>query len=401
MSQLTSPPAPVNRDILARSPIPVAHPSRPSPSLIAITMPPRFLSTGAADDWRRYQRRYMRANGTRDDQRDRPGSRHKLYPCCGLRRQRCRCDWSSIESRLVSTQWASFTATFDSELLTLNDTQDCGPARRELAEAGIADGGRLWGLCAINRYFSNPALWDLLKGAGGVNLHRRSPIDVAKCQAVLEEAWASRSPVFGPGRRALALRSYLDAGGNWVSLPSATSKQRAERDAKCLQLLWQHRPGVQARALLARPSREAFAALMDAWSATLAQKLSGFDQYFTKCILDLFMPASGLPDEVVGWAWPTRCPGYLAAAAVLAPGLPKEELMKFLLWLHWRPASTSNPSQPTRQPATNLPTISSQRCCFDKRRKSTHPQACRRPTTCESSRRGRSCAGGTGALQGR
>lgn len=244
----------------------------------------------------------------------------------------------------MAKEWKEFSSTFGQELLTINDTQDCGPARRELANAGIEDGGRLWALCCMNRYFSNPATWDALKDTGAVRLQasrqsRRSPIDTAKCEAALEKAWDSKAPVFGGGRRALTLRAYIDDGGKWVLPAAATNKQRAARDTLCLQLFWKHRPRVQTQTLLDRPSPDAFAALMDAWHTTLTEKVRGFDLYFTKCILDIFMPVSRLPDVVIGWAWPTQCPGYIAAAKVLVPGLPQKEMMKFLLWVHLRPIS--------------------------------------------------------------
>lgn len=308
----------------------------------------RFLSEGPTEEWRRYQRQYMREGAHRTDERDRAGSRHVYYPCCGKRRAQCKCDWSSIEGRLEQDQWINFAGTFDHQLLTLNDTQDCGPLRRELADAGIENGGRLWAICCMVRYFSNPSLWEQLKVAGAVdlsklqNLHATSPIDGTKCQKVLEQAWDSRTPVFGPGRRALPLQAHIGKEGQWIALPAANSKQRAARDTKCLELFWLFRPREAAR-LMNRPSQAAFAALLAAWQETLTHKLKGFSQYFTKCVLDLFMPCSGLPDVVIGWAWPTDCPGYMAALEVLVPGLPKEELMKFLLFVHIRPATTTSP----------------------------------------------------------
>ena len=39
-----------------------------------------------------------------------PGNRHRVYPCCGYRRQRCRCDWTAVEKRLNSTAWKEFVS---------------------------------------------------------------------------------------------------------------------------------------------------------------------------------------------------------------------------------------------------------------------------------------------------
>ena len=38
----------------------------------------------------------------------RPGNRHRKYPCCGRRKERCVCDWSGIEARLDSAAWGAF-----------------------------------------------------------------------------------------------------------------------------------------------------------------------------------------------------------------------------------------------------------------------------------------------------
>ena len=38
----------------------------------------------------------------------RPGNRHRKYPCCGRRKERCVCDWSDLEARLDSAAWGAF-----------------------------------------------------------------------------------------------------------------------------------------------------------------------------------------------------------------------------------------------------------------------------------------------------
>ena len=38
----------------------------------------------------------------------RPGNRHRRYPCCGRRKERCACDWSGVEARLDSAAWGAF-----------------------------------------------------------------------------------------------------------------------------------------------------------------------------------------------------------------------------------------------------------------------------------------------------
>ena len=38
----------------------------------------------------------------------RPGNRHRRYPCCGRRKERCACDWSGVEARLDPAAWDMF-----------------------------------------------------------------------------------------------------------------------------------------------------------------------------------------------------------------------------------------------------------------------------------------------------
>lgn len=57
--------------------------------------------------------------------------------------------------------------------------------------------------------------------------------------------------------------------------------------------------------------------------------------YFSKCILDVFVPATKIGDATIGRHWPCHgCPGYEAAIAQLAPSLPKEHFGSFLLFTH-------------------------------------------------------------------
>lgn len=60
-----------------------------------------------------------------EDERSR--SRHRMYPCCGKRRSKCVCDFTSIEKRLRKLEWARFVHQLKSaRLLTARDTADVG-----------------------------------------------------------------------------------------------------------------------------------------------------------------------------------------------------------------------------------------------------------------------------------
>lgn len=70
--------------------------------------------------------------------------------------------------------------------------------------------------------------------------------------------------------------------------------------------------------------------------ATMKNHMSCLGEYFLKCTLDVFMPLSGGADSMIGNSWPTKCPGYVAAAGVLAPNLPADKMMAFLHYIFRR-----------------------------------------------------------------
>lgn len=87
----------------------------------------RFMSVDTPDVRRRYARNYMRGCD-RDDQRERAGSRHKRYPCCQNRRQRCRCG-EAIAPFINESEFKQFEASLSAaQLLSMRDTADCGHA---------------------------------------------------------------------------------------------------------------------------------------------------------------------------------------------------------------------------------------------------------------------------------
>ena len=68
----------------------------------------------------------------------------------------------------------------------------------------------------------------------------------------------------------------------------------------------------------------------------MSEHMVCFGEYFLKCILDVFLPLCGGPDRMIGNAWPTQCPGYKAAARVIAPSLPADKMMSFLHYIFRR-----------------------------------------------------------------
>ena len=305
----------------------------------------RFLSSTPTDRFRRYQRDYQRATRAAADAPSRPvdsreGSRHRQYPCCGRRRCQCKCNWTDIEKAICPEAWDSFTSSVRSgSLLKLADTQDCGPAMVEFR--GISDFAQLWALCLMFRYFSHCPTWRALVSSGAVTVDgtkpTQSPVNQALAASVLADMWESSSrgsQVFGGGRRALPIRKTIDWSGKLKNIPIATSRQKGSRDGKALALFWQHRPTVELQALKANPCPECFRNLRFAYERFQKHYATGLGPYFLKCVLDLFLPLSKLPESSVGSEWPVSCPGYQSAMKVLVPKLPREMASRFLLYIY-------------------------------------------------------------------
>lgn len=309
-------------------------------------MPPkngRFVSNAAQEHYRRYQREYQRNKERGPDKRQRTGSRHKRYPRCGNRCERCACDSKSpVPAALVASAWQQFESSVEQgRLLTLLDTQDCGATLREMQNWDVSDGSDLFALCAMNRYFSRPATWEALRLSGGVcvTIPKRkcenwSPVHLQKCQVTLKRLWGSASPVFGSGRRALPLRAHQGK-----RLPAGTADQKAHRDSLALHLFWAHRPPA-ASGLVRQPSPSKFSALLQQWeklNSGPSPVFEGFSGYFTKCVLDVFVPAAKLPDVIVANNWPVKnCEGYLQAMQLVVPGMARDEssVREFLHYVH-------------------------------------------------------------------
>lgn len=315
--------------------------------MVAKAVGSRFMSTSPADEFRRYQRVYQRTRRSANDAAarevdSRPGSRHRLYPCCRLRRAQCKCDWNGIEKAVVKKSWQSFQSSIaGGTLLKLADTQDCGPGMRELQAVVRLD--QLWALCMMYRYFSHAPTWAALVAGGAVKITpsrpHESPVHEAAAALVLTGLWGlstrtSQSQVFGTGRRALPLRSFRGSRGKWLSFKVATNAQKGRRDAKALAMFWAHRPRKLLLKLGATPSCQGFVDLKVAYANFQQNVATGLGPYFLKCVLDMFLPLSRLPEWIVGTEWPVDCPGYKSAMHVLAPGLTKVDAGRFLLYVH-------------------------------------------------------------------
>jgi len=301
------------------------------------------MSSTPADEVRRYQRVYQRGrraaiNAPTREVDVRPGSRHRLYPCCGFRRAQCKCDWSGIEKSVVKKAWKSFESSVaGGTLLKLADTQDCGPGLQEFQHVKRLD--QLWALCVMYRYFSNTHTWEALVAGGAVTIRpskpNESPVNEAAAAIVLSGLWESSAVnVFGPGRRALPLRTLRGSRGRWLKYKVATSSQKGRRDANALALFWAHRPKTVLLKLNASPDCQGFVDLRVAYDSFQSNVATGLGPYFFKCVLDMFMPLSKLPEWIVGSEWPVDCPGYKSAMQKIAPGIDKKDTGRFLLYVH-------------------------------------------------------------------
>ena len=152
---------------------------RPSASLLADSpqVRGRFLAQSPADNKRRRQRQVMRnrrkpaaAAGSKvvKKQRkpaavdNRPGSRHRLFPCCGKRKVFCRCDYTELHDTVDQDALDDFMNYLgNANLLTIKDTVDTGffLSTVDITQLSMSMAFRY---CLVFRRFSNHSTWAAL-----------------------------------------------------------------------------------------------------------------------------------------------------------------------------------------------------------------------------------------------
>lgn len=129
-----------------------------------------------------------------------------------------------------------------------------------------------------SRYFSKAETWSALLDAGALFLkpaRGASPVDEAKARKTLVAIWQGKDPVFGPGRRALPLKSFRSSKSVWKVFPFETPIDKGRRDAAALRLFWEHRPVKELSELKRLGTPEAFGSLMAAWGRFSADVATG------------------------------------------------------------------------------------------------------------------------------
>ena len=272
----------------------------------------------------------------------RPGNRHRRYPCCGRRKERCGCDWSAIEARLDSAAWRAFRRRLEqAELKYARDTSDVGVMLGMwmrngahalhcvlVQEPGFASDyvNFMFRLFVLRRYRMD--VWQRLVPA-------IPPIGEPKWSAihgVFKSLFhhEKKPKVFPHNFRATTLREYLQNGKS----KSVAGMSREAREVKTLQLLYKALPRQEIKAYAAAACPRTFAAMYDKMKENLNLMLQGvFGDYGLKLMLDLLVLTGAAPQETLS-RWPVACPGYRAALATLFPGLPESEHLRALYWVH-------------------------------------------------------------------
>lgn len=182
----------------------------------------RFLNVEPQAEHRRYKRKWTRESRLSEspvDARTRRGSRHILLPCCGQRRERCPCDWSSVEAAVCHKALAEFESSVkNGQLQRLADTEDCGPFLQFYGSGADSQHpmplSALWGLAAMYRYFSLWPVWQALLDAQAVPAKARSSVkkpDFERIEAALERLLECGRPLH-PKRDVIAWVCVFSGG---------------------------------------------------------------------------------------------------------------------------------------------------------------------------------------------
>ena len=270
----------------------------------------------------------------------RPGNRHRRYPCCGRRKERCACDWSEVEARLDSAAWGAFRCRLEqAELKYARDTSDVGVMLGMWTQAGSALHcvlveeppdcqsdyvNFMFRVFVLRRY--RLEVWQRLVPA-------IPPIGTPTWPAIrsaLKSLFRQDKKVFPHQFRATTLREYLQNGKK----KSVAGMSREAREVKTLQLLYQALPRKEIEQYAATACPCTFAAMYDKLKENLNLVVQGvFGDYGLKLMLDLLVLTGAAPQETLS-RWPVDCPGYRAALATMFPGLPPAEHLRALYWVH-------------------------------------------------------------------
>ena len=289
---------------------------------------PRCLNCSPDACHRRQKRQCARENREhwQKDARQRPGSRAAKCGQCSRFKTRCAC-WASRASAVDKKAWKAFQASVASaQLLTLADTDDCGPFVAAYKSSQLSRLSLLR-LSAMYRYFSRAETWEALLREGAVPgpTRRLSPPSQQMIEKVLRNRLDQKLELFGGGRRPLVGRARQQgssSSGSSSAVDGAGAK--AKGHAHALMALWSAGPAANALST-ASQVESAVAQFYD----DVREKLSGLmGPYFLKCVLGCFVSAAGLPQETYARA----VLGYESAVDRLFPsGAPEGNV---LLWVN-------------------------------------------------------------------
>jgi len=238
----------------------------------------------------------------------RQGSRHRLYPCCGKRKQSCTCVWNDLEARIRPGPWKQFEQSVAKcDLLTGRDTSDTGYFLN--LYSGAASDVPLpafWFMCVVYRRYSDPEMWEQLQGAIS-EADGQSPA-WGEVQRALQKRIDEGKPIFGGKLYPSSLKMYrLSPTGPWMKCTNMTTP---DRELISLKLMYKATPRKLLQAYDTAPSRDSWAQWYDAFMESMAGTTVGlFGPYSMKCALDV-MVLCGRAREADLSRWPAECTGY-------------------------------------------------------------------------------------------
>jgi len=258
-------------------------------------------------------------------------SRHRLYPCCGKRKDRCQCDFGGAAKMCNASALREFKVYLTSaSLLTVADTTDASYFT-ELYSPGCERDGvtleRLWFLAAAFRHVNRVTTWEAVKD----HFATRGTPDWSAVLSALRTLKASGVPlasgVFYPAQ----LKEY-----RWSpkqSWKTASGMAMPDKIALTWQVMWSAVPRTEIRSHVRKPSRETFKACYDAWKTKMDDLTRGmFGAYFIKCMLDLLCFTGHIEDRHLS-CWPSECGGYTPALTKLfGPVASTKSLRLQLMW---------------------------------------------------------------------
>ena len=265
-------------------------------------------------------------------------SKNMPMPCCGRRKENCRCYDSGTGLALRKACKRSLLGALKrrvhaSRIQYWRDTADMPQYARQVKCRKFE---HLLPMAFMWRHYSNAVLWQALMDNRAV--HQDSPPSWPRVRITLETFARADAPVHGgffySGN---VLRKYrYSTNANWIDC-THSDLSNVEKEMIALKVMWHvaHNMRGALNSLQRTPTRSGWKTCTETFINALRERTTGmFAHYSLKICLDGVLVNNGSLMKVCSW-WPMLCPAYQDELPKLYPGIKKTQKDLFLAACHF------------------------------------------------------------------